>query len=381
MNVTMTKYTIKNAPPRKSILIEGNHGMGKSQVVAQCAAELSQEQGKPYGFIDIRLSQREVGDLIGIPRSVATFEVSKYVYENGVKKQVTESVKNATVHDLPLFFPTDPESCGILFMDEIHYATKDVLQAVFELALDYRFNFTDLPKGWRVIAAGNDNQDVYGGTTINPALYDRFLKIKFKPTAVEFQDHAAKIGVHKAVTAYTSKFPTDLDPPESIEPGTIYPSRRSWVSLSDWIIHLEKQGQDPLKNLDYLTLLAKGYVGDTVGLNWIEYVKNSYKLYTGEDILNKPTEEIWKDIGAMVVTEVSFYSKEVVKFIKENKKLTKKQSENLLKYVQTIPKEAATGFWDHFGHEAREIAVKWYNDQPGAETYIFSLISKKESLK
>ena len=57
MNVEQTVHTLKYLPPRKSVLIESDHGLGKSQVVAQTAQEMSRLLQKPFGFIDFRLAQ------------------------------------------------------------------------------------------------------------------------------------------------------------------------------------------------------------------------------------------------------------------------------------------------------------------------------------
>lgn len=363
MDIKTTKFTLKNLPPRKSVLIEGNHGLGKSQVVAQTASELSQETGNVYHFIDIRLAEREVGDLIGMPRDVAEFTVTISAFKDGKPCIETRVLKNVSVNDLPSWFPRDPDSYGFLFMDELHYAPKDVLNAAFELSLDYRLNGTPLPMGWRVIAAGNQNQDIYGGTTINPALYSRFLRIEFKPTVPEWLEYAGIIGVHRAITTYVNKFPTDLDSPEKIEPGVIYPDRRAWVSLSDVMKYQAEKGHDPLNNLDYLTLLARGYIGTETTLNFIEYIRKQYKVYTAADILDKLTDEMLEEFKAMQPAEIAFYSNEITSHCKKSKKaLSKKQSENLAKWYKAIPKEAASGFWINFVKEVREIAVKWYTD-------------------
>ena len=48
MDIKQLKRTLKDLPPKKSVLIKSRHGMGKSQVVAQVAAEMSEEG--PSGF-------------------------------------------------------------------------------------------------------------------------------------------------------------------------------------------------------------------------------------------------------------------------------------------------------------------------------------------
>jgi len=382
MNVTDTKRTLKGLPPRKSVLLESGHGLGKSQVVAQTAQEMSIKTGNSFGFIDIRLSQREVGDIIGMPRAMDKFNISQKVFSGG--KLVTEEViaTNVTVHDIPFWFPTDPNSCGLLFLDELNRATREVQQAAFELVLDYRLNFRELPIGWRVVSAVNEDQDVYSVLALDPALYDRFMVIKFKPTIPEWVTYAESIGVHSAVLKYISKFSSDLDTPEKMEPGIIYPSRRSWVQLSEVITYMAKNGDDPLKDINYLTLLSQGYLGRTVSINFVDYIRKDYKVYSAEDILNKFSHETEGEFKKMLVTEIAFYNKEIVGYIKKNKvKLTRRQGENLKKFYMTIPKEAAAGFWSLFSKECRDESTRWYKNDDAVADYTLGFLGKASALK
>ena len=72
MNVLETKRTLMLLPPRESLLIEGNHGLGKSQVVAQAAAQMSVYLGKPFGFIDFILSKKEVTEEKPVSRMLSS---------------------------------------------------------------------------------------------------------------------------------------------------------------------------------------------------------------------------------------------------------------------------------------------------------------------
>lgn len=390
MNVKQTIRTLIGLPSRVSILLESNHGLGKSSVVAQAAAEMSKRLKKPFGFIDFRLAQCEVGDLIGMMRHVPQAEVSYSAFVDGHKEEIKRTVVNATVHDLAEWFPTEQDSCGFLFLDELARAPRDVQNAVLELALDYRFHFHELPVGWRVVSANNDDMDVYSGTQLDPALYDRFLKIKFKPTVPEWMEYAEKEGVHRAILAYISKFNADLGLDIKPEPGKITPTPRSWCKLSACIKYMAENGDDPFKDLDYLTLLAKGWVGDCCAVNFVDYIRKNYRVYNAEDILNKFTNEMEGEFKAMPVTEVAFYSKEITDFVKKSGKLlTKKQCENLFRWCSAIPKESAAGFWSLFSSECRDAATAWYKFETvvdgkksmPVQDYIFKLLSKKESLK
>ena len=133
MNIAQTKEILKNMPSDKSVMLHAKHGVGKSSVVRQAAYEMEEESGKPVGFWDVRLSQCEVGDIKGMPLLDA-------------EKGITRFLKQE-------WWPRDPNSTGILFFDELNRASKDVLQAVFEICLDRRLDGEKLPDGWRVVAA------------------------------------------------------------------------------------------------------------------------------------------------------------------------------------------------------------------------------------
>ena len=380
MNVKETFRTLMCLPPRKSVLIEGRHGIGKSQVVAQVAAAMSVKYNKPFGFVDIRLGQYEVGDLIGLPCREETFTVTNKVYKNGSLADEEIVAHNITVHELPLWFPKDKDSCGFLFFDELNRGSRDTQQWAFQCVLDYRVNFHDIPEGWRVVSACNDDQDLYSVLNLDPALYSRFLVIKFRPTVPEWLEHAEKSGVHDAVIKYIRKFSGDLDSPEKMESGKRYQDRRSWFSLSDVLNYSNKvHGEDLLADQNYLILLAKGYLGETVAINFSEYIRKDYKVFTAEEILNNfPKYE--DEFKKMIVTDIAFYNKELVDFMKKSKaKLTKKQSENLLLYFKCIPKETASGFWSEFSKDCREKANEWYRTDPGIAKYIMDEIFDREN--
>lgn len=142
-----------------SVIVHGQHGIGKSQVVKQFAKENGMQ------FIDRRLSQLEAGDLIGLPD--VSGEVTRY--------------------KTPSWLPQDPNSKGILFLDELNRARRDVLQGVFQLVLDRELGDYRLPDGWHVVSAVNPNTDAYVVTDVeDKALQDRFFHVKLTPTTEEF---------------------------------------------------------------------------------------------------------------------------------------------------------------------------------------------------
>ena len=74
------------------VFIHGSPGIGKSYIVADIAEKNNLE------LVDVRLSQMDPVDLRGVP-----------------------SIKgDQTVWMPPVFFPKDPDSRGILFLDELN---------------------------------------------------------------------------------------------------------------------------------------------------------------------------------------------------------------------------------------------------------------------
>ena len=90
------------------VMLWGAPGIGKSDIVKAVTQELK------IGLQDIRLAQMDPVDLRGVPT---------------VKDDQT---KWAT----PGCFPTDPESAGIIFFDELSSADPSIQVAAYQLMLD-----------------------------------------------------------------------------------------------------------------------------------------------------------------------------------------------------------------------------------------------------
>ena len=117
---------------------------------------------------DVRLSQLESVDLRGLPAE-----------EN-----------NKTVWRVPSFFPTDPDSIGILFLDEINKGDSSVQAAAYQLVLDRQLGDYILPKGWRIVAAANPNGDM-----LEEALANRFIHVYSAPTIRDWGTWASANGI------------------------------------------------------------------------------------------------------------------------------------------------------------------------------------------
>jgi MoxR-like ATPase len=375
MNVKKTLYCLTQFPVEESILICGNHGIGKSQIVKQAAKML----GVPC--IDFRLSQNDVGDLKGMPFHV-----------NG-----------RTVFAPPEFFPLKEADAiqlkeflglttditkgrygdkGILFLDEINRANREVQQAAFELVLDRRLNLRALPDGWRVVSAINDEDDIYTVNSLDPAFLSRFFMIKFNPTVEEWMDWAVDNKVHPVITDFLRTQPEFLDPTKELlaeaatKGVTKVHDRRAWHKFSNTIHkHVADYeagilDKDPLSNsseaVNWMFEVAGGYVSTIAQAAFKKFLETSYKALDADVILNKWTDDIAVKIKDIVdkgrITEIAGYNELILAWIKAHvtDALSGKQSDNLARYLDLMPNEAIGDFWKKFNKDLKAISEKWY---------------------
>ena len=315
MDIKTTKHII-SSNVTSSIMLHANHGVGKSSCVKQVAKQLDIE------FFDIRLSQCDVGDIKGLP------------YREG------ETMKFAK----PEWWPRDSESKGILFFDELNRASKDVLQAVFEICLDRTLDGDKLPDGWKIVSAVNSHSD-YDVLELDPALQDRWFHIEFSPTAREWLDWASE-KINPAIVQFLSQNQNLLDAPVgNLEAGRVYPSRRSWEALSHFMKELDLLDEN---NVGLLVQSTKGWCGEECAIMLQKFVANEFKLLKAEDVLdkfNKVKSQIEKSSEDIEV--ISSLANAVIKEAnsRDAKTLKDKQKEALKQFFLMLPNDVASDFF------------------------------------
>lgn len=354
MNAKTTMRVLKEMPTNKSVMLRAKHGVGKSSVVKQVANEMG------IGFHDVRLSQCEVGDIKGLPH--------------------LDTVKNLTTFLKPYWWPRDPNSKGILFFDELNRASKDVLQAVFEICLDRRLDGEKLPDGWRVVTAINAD-DEYDVVELDPALLDRWFVIDFDPTPKEWVDWARSAKIQPAVVEFVARNPNLLDPPvENLESGRVYPSRRSWVALSDCIIamNLESDGDEGM-----LSQVASGWIGRKEAVTFVKFMVNEFSQLKASDILDS-FEEMKERIEASCadIEVVAALANSVCAEVESRPaaKMKEKQIDALKKFFAIIPKDVAGNMWTELlkGKKGKTICQPWQSDPEFVKTLtaVFGITKK-----
>jgi len=315
MDIKTTKKII-SSNVTSSIMLHANHGVGKSSCVKQVAKQLGIE------FFDIRLSQCDVGDIKGLP------------YRDG------ETMKFAK----PEWWPRNKDSKGILFFDELNRASKDVLQAVFEICLDRTLDGDKLPDGWKIVSAVNSHSD-YDVLELDPALQDRWFHIEFSPTAKEWLDWADG-KVNPAIVQFISQNQNLLDAPVgNLEAGRVYPSRRSWEALSQFIEELNLLDES---NVGLLVQSTKGWCGEECAIMFQKFVANEFKLLKAEDVLDnfkKVKSQIEKSSEDIEV--ISALANAVIKEAnsRDASTLKDKQKEAIKQFFLMLPNDVASDFF------------------------------------
>lgn len=270
MDIHTFKRVVKYLEPSKTsdgkvmrppaIMITGRHGIGKSGVMRQVAKEVC---GLP--LIDRRIGQMCEGDLVGLQKIDGEF--TKFLPVEFIHRAAKE----------PHF----------LFFDEANRGTKEVMQVMFQLVLDYELNGVVLHPDTRIAIAVNEGSQ-YTVTQMDPALRDRFFYVELEPTVDEWLEWASAEGLNNAIISFNRQRHSNLDTPADTRVSGRTQSRRSWHMLSAPLDRLMKQDGFAVEKdecLYELFSLASGFVGDALAADFKEYVKENCKRPSAEDVL------------------------------------------------------------------------------------------------
>jgi hypothetical protein len=200
-----------------AVMLWGGPGIGKSDVVRRLAMDNERD------LRDVRISQLDSVDLRGIP-------------------QVREGI---TYWNPPSFLPRDPDSQGILFLDEINSGSTGTMAAAYQLVLDRALGEYRLPPGWVVFAAGNRIQDRAIVNAMPAPLRNRFIHVEMETHLDDWCAWALKRAIHNDVIGFVRYRPTLLnefdvgkdatrmrEASQKLKDANAFASPRSWHFLS-----------------------------------------------------------------------------------------------------------------------------------------------------
>lgn len=333
----------------------GKHGIGKSDIIAQYARDNN------LTFVDLRLGQLEVGDLIGLPEII-----------NGETGRVTS-------YATPKWLEIAKQGNCIIFWDELNRARPDVLQAIFQAILDRKYYGTEFASTTYQIVASNPNSSEYFVTELDAALMDRFCHIKVTPNSAEWIEYAEITKHAEQVVDFIKQYPNVLGNENINFNLDIKPTPRSWSMLSKVMM------QKPPEELFFEVVM--GLVGTAAGATFIESINEFEKPVHAVDILDKwtQTKDKVKRLASPKKSRVDLLKiavDEIVKIVrnleKDNQKLSVKQTANVIDFIKTIPRELQFAMMKELGQD-NDWLVKFTGDAELVKTMRGVSLEKEEN--
>src|SRR4051794_29438903 len=176
---------LRLTPPGQNVMLVGKHGIGKSEIIRRFY-----EQERRMRLVAFFLGQMsDPGDLIGLLHK--------------------DEETGRSVFLPPYWWPVDGRPVA-LFLDELNRGRPELLQSVFELALNKTLAGKRLPAGSVVVSAVNVG-DEYQLTDLDPALVSRFNLYEFAPTTQDWLTWADANEVDPRVKQFIQQQPQFLD--------------------------------------------------------------------------------------------------------------------------------------------------------------------------
>ena len=254
----ITKVVNRLIIQKLPVFIWGAPGIGKSSIVKQIASEQRLE------FLDLRLSLLDPTDLKGIP--------------------FFNAETNEGVWAKPSFLPSEPDSKGILFLDEINTAPPAVQASAYQLILDRKVGEYELPKGWSIVAAGNRENDRGVVYKMPPPLANRFVHFEMEVDFSDWKAWAFKAGIESSIIAYLAYDKSMLFTFDATSNEKSFATPRSW----EYVDSIVKSGIEADLILDSIS----GAVGREAAVGYISFKKVMRELPDLKSILDGTLTEL-----------------------------------------------------------------------------------------
>ncbi|WP_083515183.1 AAA family ATPase [Fervidicola ferrireducens] len=297
------------------VLLWGPPGVGKSSTMNALAEK------RRWALIDMRLGQMSPVDLRGVP-----------VPDHNTKR---------TTWYPPSELPDEKRDgkCGILFLDELLQAPRDVQSAALQLVLDRRLGEYKLPPEWRVVAASNRVSDKAGTYQIISSLANRFVHIPvacsmpsldISDTGVEvnaedWKKWALQNDVAEEIVAFINYRPNLLWRPTG---QVAFPTPRMWGDYVNKII----------KHAGLNQLAIAGCIGEGPAAEFMAFCKLRKEMPDPDAILRG------EDVAAPVRPDVTYalcgaLAVRVINANKSKKKEAPRYAQNVMRYLTKLPAE------------------------------------------
>jgi len=283
---------------RNSVLLIGAPGIGKSESVKQLAEKIAKSLDKKFVelefrwengeivdysavfkkainilrnpdeyfvLIDLRLTECEPTDLLGIPRDFSVEDLKVFDYVPFIWQLVASA------------------SAGILFLDEITNVKRmDIRAVMYKLLRDRRAGWLKFHDDLLVVGAGNRPEDAVVASLLDAPVVNRVLVLRIKPPNIdewaEYMDRHVE-DFDRRVVAFLQRFPDFLfQQPDDAETLNPFPTPRTWTELAK-ITHKVSD--------EHLDVVSYGYVGLEASTHLVTFLRT--EVPDVSDVLKNPS--------------------------------------------------------------------------------------------
>ena len=310
------QYALVDAYETKQpLMIYGDPGIGKSEIIKSFCKKIADEKNKEFLnwtaltteqregiikdpkkyflFIDIRANELDRTDIAGIPD----------VFAN---REWLTTKQPGWIHAL-----SNPDSDGVLFLDEFNHAPEDVLKSMFQVILDKAAYERTFSKNIGIVAAGNLGDEY--ADALPKALTSRFTAGVLVANPDDWENWALKNGVDRNIIAYVHYNPKENFYVKPKGEHDVFPNPRAHIKLSKRIeaikaryLQYKQQNITPPTDIyDWVQHASIEICGATWGMGfgafikhirsfqWAELYKNRNQITKTADQGGFPIDKRW----------------------------------------------------------------------------------------
>ena len=302
----------KNLSP---LFIEGESGIGKSQIIRQVA------EACKYSVFVVQIGTKTLEYFMGLPETV---EVNGSLETKWTPPELVSLVNNC-------------EGPALVFIDDFHLSREEERKVMFELLTDNAMHGFKLKDGTKIILAANPHSAEYGSTSSELPKPIRSRVMLFELNA-NF-DQWKEVSLENSISPLIVSFLTFNKECFLSEPGKNgqYPCPRAWWSLSNYL----KAG------FELTSELVCAAVGNTASAEFLAFynIYLSYERKKPDKWLSLDYKEKAAFISYLMIKKDANLIKRYHKEIKSDEK-SRPLSIVLWKFLAFSKEESLKNFFD-----------------------------------
>ena len=283
---------------QRPVLLMGPPGIGKTQIMAQIAAETG------VGLVSYTITHHTRQSAVGLPF------IEKRSY-GGREYAVTEYTMSEILASVYTLMENTGINEGILFLDEINCVSETLAPMMLQFLQNKTFGNQRLPEGWLIVAAGNPPEYNKSVRDFDVVTLDRVKRIDIREDFTVWKEYAYRKGLHGAIISYLDIKKEHFYRIETSVDGMEFATARGWEDLSELMQVYERLGLELGREVvgQYIQLprIARDFAGylalyykyqQTYHVN--EIIEGQWHAVTASELRAAPFDEKLSVMGLLL---------------------------------------------------------------------------------